>query len=55
MGIGMTCQAVFQFKMGLAFMAHGALGDDILTPGRMLLVTVQTGYFRPMLAAVACY
>ena len=55
MGIGMACQAIFQFKMGLAFMAHGALRDDILTPGGMLLMTVQTGYFRPMPAAVACY
>jgi len=55
MGVGVACQAVFQFKMGLAFMAHGALGDDILAPGRMLLVTVETGNFRPVPAAVAGY
>ena len=55
MGIGVTRQAVFQFKMGLALMAHGAFGNDFLTPGRMLLVTVQAGYFSAMLAAVAGY
>ena len=53
MGIGVTGQAVFQLEMRPAFMAHGTLGDNVLTPWRMLLVTVKTGDGGLMLAPVA--
>jgi len=52
MRIGMAAEAVVQFKMGLAFMAPGALRYDIFTPGRMLFMTIKTGNLCLVLAAV---
>ena len=54
MGIGMAGKAVIQFKVGLTFMAHGASGYDILTPGRMLPMAVKTGNCCLVFAAVTC-
>jgi len=53
MRVGVTGQTVFQLKMRPAFVAHGALGDDLFTPWRMLLVAVQAGDSSLVLAAVA--
>jgi len=55
MGVGMAAEAVFKFEMSLPFMTLRAFRDNIFTPGRMLLMAVETGYFRLMFTAVAGY
>lgn len=52
MGIRMAGKAVLQFIMGFALVAHGALRDNIFTPGRMLSMTVKAGNCCLVLAAV---
>ena len=49
----MAGKAVFQLEMGRAFMAHGALWDDIFTPGRMLAVAIETGHRCLVFATVS--
>jgi hypothetical protein len=54
-GIAVTAETVGHFKMGLAFVAHGALRDHraFFDSGRMLGgMAVKTADFRSMLAAV---
>jgi hypothetical protein len=55
MRIGMAGKAIFQFKMGLPLMAHGALGDDIFSPWWMLLVTIKTRNHSLVLTTIAGY
>ena len=38
-----------------AFVAHGALGNDVLSPWRMLLMAIQAGYSSLVLASIAGY
>jgi len=55
MRIGVTGEAVLQFKMRPALMAHGTRRDDFLAPWRVFLVAVQAGDGSLVLAAVAGY
>ena len=55
MWIGVAGKAIFQFKVRLALMAHGALGYDIFSPWRMLLMTIKTCDLGLVLTAVAGY
>jgi hypothetical protein len=53
MRIGVAGKAVFQFKMGPPFVAHGAFRNDIFSPGRMLFMAIKTGNLCLMLSSVA--
>jgi hypothetical protein len=55
MWIGMAGKTIFQFKMGLPFMAHGALGYNIFSPWWMLLMTIKTCDRSLVLPTVAGY
>ena len=55
MRIGMTAETVIDFKMSLALVAHGTLGNHrafLDTGGMVCVVAVQTTDFRSMLAAI---
>jgi hypothetical protein len=55
MRVRVAGQAVFQFKMRPAFMTIRALGNDILSPGRVRLVAIKTRNSGLMLAPVPGY
>jgi hypothetical protein len=52
MRVGVTGQTVFQLKMGPALVAHGTFGNNVLSPWRMLIMTIKTGNSSLVLTAV---
>jgi hypothetical protein len=52
MGVGVTGEAVFQLKVRLTLVAPGTLGNNLLTPGGVFLVAVETADLRLVSAAV---
>lgn len=52
-GVLVTFQAAFKFKMLLAGVAHAALGNNVGVVGRMALMAINTGNAGLVLAACA--